>query len=707
MTIAEQTTAFLSELFSTAPFGTRVEIRNVPGSSTLEDVLSLRRPELETIGDGDWYFSVLNRDRRGQVISGSLVWCDIDNCPDPEDLSPLIPSPSAIVQSGHGTHLYWKLSAPVDPGVAVRLAKLAAIAYGGDPQVVEPQRVMRLPGSYNNKRNERILCKVYSTEMVTYTPEELEEVFVQRLIFPRWVSGARNSLLLGLSAVLSRAGWDADRLTRCVRAICEISGDEDPISNRITVALSTLQKFELGETITAQPLRESLGNDFQILLDGLGISEQNGDLLYDGEVIGNLSTFERDFVRWAAASPEWSFVDGSVARWASNRWRLSSEQEITAWTFQQMAALKVSQNGDQQDFNATSRLASQMTEVLVGILQQRELPPMPENLLPLRNGVLDLNTLDIIPHNPANASRWVLDATFDPSATAPEWEKFLSETVPDEASFLQEWVGYCLTPGNPYERMLWLYGPPGTGKSTFIKTVSRLFGPAMIAIKVDNITPYTVASLAPARVAVSTEMSPHLLRTTTLKALVSGDPVDGRHPYGRPFTVQFLGKFMCASNSLPPVDEGEGLWRRIGIVSFSRVPQVPDEKLGLRLLTELPGILNWAIAGLRRMRELEHWPLPTSVTRVVAEYRDATDLFSRFAEEELDFTESGVETPIKEIYIRYVAWMKDRVSPPLPLGPAFYHELRRFDAEPVASPRRVQGRAVRVWKGVKLLEESF
>src|SRR6185437_6463239 len=140
---------------------------------------------------------------------------------------------------------------------------------------------------------------------------------------------------------------------------------------------------------------------------------------------------------------------------------------------------------------------------------------------------------------------------------------------PAAASFIQEFAGYCLRQGNPFERMLWLYGPSGTGKSTVVKTLLRLFGDAGVAVNIDRITEYTVASMAAARVAVCTEMSPSMLKTISLKALVSGDPVQGRHPYGRPFDVSYRGKFICASNSLPPVDEGEGLWRRLALVPFS------------------------------------------------------------------------------------------------------------------------------------------
>jgi len=66
-------------------------------------------------------------------------------------------SPTAIVDSGHGYHAYWRLKEPEeihDPSDVVRIeAYLKALtsALGGDRQAAELARVLRLPATYNVK----------------------------------------------------------------------------------------------------------------------------------------------------------------------------------------------------------------------------------------------------------------------------------------------------------------------------------------------------------------------------------------------------------------------------------------------------------------------------------------------------------------------------------------------------------------------------
>jgi hypothetical protein len=99
------------------------------------------------------------------VIATRKIWTEIDFKHHP-DLSPeeirrqidTIPlKPTAVIFSGHGYHLYWLLKEDADaaPGDGQRRVedalKLAAGYVGGDIQVAETARLMRLPGSHNTR----------------------------------------------------------------------------------------------------------------------------------------------------------------------------------------------------------------------------------------------------------------------------------------------------------------------------------------------------------------------------------------------------------------------------------------------------------------------------------------------------------------------------------------------------------------------------
>jgi putative DNA primase/helicase len=371
-----------------------------------------------------------------------------------------------------------------------------------------------------------------------------------------------------------------------------------------------------------------------------------------------------------------------------------------------MAKMTVVMNGDEAEFNITAKLARAIAQVVAGGLSAKQLPPMPPNLLPLANGVLDLDTMEMREHNPENLNRWLLPHTYDPVATCPSWEKFLTEAVPEEAEWLQQWTGYCLGDGNPFERMAWLYGPPGTGKSTFIKALTKLFAESAVAITAERVGEYTVASLAGKRLAVCTEISSAMLKTVVLKQLISGDPTDARHPYGRPFSVAFSGKFMFASNVLPPVDQGEGLWRRLAIIAFDNKPRVSDPLLQHKLESEMSGILNWAIKGRQQLTEIGGtWDLPRRILSLVGEYQESSDLFSQFVSEELEL-DSDSEISGKELYARYSYWMREHGQTAEPFGTLFWHNLKLAGLTTLA-PRRIGGRIIRMWRGARLVADTF
>jgi hypothetical protein len=62
-----------------------------------------------------------------------------------------LPQPTMIIDSGHGIHLYWRFTEPLEPSRWIRGMKLLSAALGSDAAIKNPERVMRLPGLLNNK----------------------------------------------------------------------------------------------------------------------------------------------------------------------------------------------------------------------------------------------------------------------------------------------------------------------------------------------------------------------------------------------------------------------------------------------------------------------------------------------------------------------------------------------------------------------------
>jgi hypothetical protein len=89
--------------------------------------------------------------------------------------------PSAIVHSGGGIHVYWLLREPMAlPGetlFAGALLRRLAHAFGGDRAAAEPARVLRLPGTLNQKYTPaRTVTLEFLDAARRYNPSELDEL---------------------------------------------------------------------------------------------------------------------------------------------------------------------------------------------------------------------------------------------------------------------------------------------------------------------------------------------------------------------------------------------------------------------------------------------------------------------------------------------------------------------------------------------------
>jgi len=109
--------------------------------------------------------------------------------------------------------------------------------------------------------------------------------------------------------------------------------------------------------------------------------------------------------------------------------------------------------------------------------------PEPAGLLPMRNGILDLDALAagragcLLPPSPSYFTTTAAPFAFDPAATAPlEWLRFLRDLWPDDSESietLQEFFGYLLTPDTRQQKILFLLGPRRGGKGTIARVLGE------------------------------------------------------------------------------------------------------------------------------------------------------------------------------------------------------------------------------------------
>lgn len=276
-----------------------------------------------------------------------------------------------------------------------------------------------------------------------------------------------------------------------------------------------------------------------------------------------------------------------------------------------------------------------------------------------KNGTLNIATRKLGDHSPGHYATSAVPYAYDPTAQAPTWNYLLRTTVPDATSFLQEYAGYCLTPDTSHETAVWLYGPRGSGRSTFIVGLQAMLGPRAGLLGLADIehSRFALANLPGKTLAVSTEQPAHYMTSThVLNAIISGETVIVERKYFDAVIITPRAKLIWAMNELPRVgDASNGLFRRVKVVRFPPLVSNPDPAVKLAIATEGAGILNWALAGLERLRERGHFEIPPGVEDATSQFQQTNDVPAEFVSEKCVV---GVDYKVQssELYTAYKDW---------------------------------------------------
>lgn len=308
------------------------------------------------------------------------------------------------------------------------------------------------------------------------------------------------------------------------------------------------------------------------------------------------------------------------------------------------------------------------------------------DILNLANGTLDLTTLTLRPHQRTDHLTYRLDYIYDPAAECPRWRQFIGEVIVKErdpehgdttlipdlqtALLYQELAGYSLTRDTRHEVMVWQAGNGGNGKTVAIKVLQGLLGALATPVDFHTIglpSNYDMAKVPNKRVIFSTEATRGgKVAEEWIKRLVSGEMIGARAIYGRPFDFVPVAKIWWSMNDKPAVsDSSNAIWRRLKLIEFIRTfdDDTKDPDLADKLLAELPGILNWTLVGLRRLRSTGRFTESETMKKAIDEYRYESNAVAQWLEEETQrtVTRDGqyvCELPAKEAYEHYAEWIK-------------------------------------------------
>ena len=294
-------------------------------------------------------------------------------------------------------------------------------------------------------------------------------------------------------------------------------------------------------------------------------------------------------------------------------------------------------------------------------------------LVGVENGVVNLRDGSFQQHRHDHLVTRRLAVTYDPTATAPNFERFLAEVQPDAEmrAFLQRLSGYGIT-GETRDHVLpFHYGVGANGKGTFLEhTMLKLTGTygakltdsLVYASDRGHLPHLELANLCGKRFCLGEENTDGgKLNEALLKSITGGDRQKGRFHYGN-FVEYFpTYKIALVGNHKPRITgTDDGIWRRFLLVDWP--VQIPTErrdgKLKDRLAAEMPGILNWCIAGAITWQAQGLNP-PAACTAATAEFREKSDVLVEFITECFDQDAESYATK-SGTYEAYQKWAEQQ-----------------------------------------------
>lgn len=273
------------------------------------------------------------------------------------------------------------------------------------------------------------------------------------------------------------------------------------------------------------------------------------------------------------------------------------------------------------------------------------------------------------PHHREDYRTTQIPVAFDPEATAPKFEAFLSQIffADDDAmkkrQALLELIGYTLMSHARHEKFAILIGAGANGKSVLLSVLYALIGPENVAgVQPSNFdNRFQRAHLHQKLANIVTELRQgEVIADAELKAITSGEPATVEHKHKDPFVMRPFATCWFGTNHMPHTrDFSEALFRRATIITFNRVfaPHEQNPRLKDELLAELPGILKLALDAYAEAL-LFGFTQPPSSDAAKNDWRLEADQVAMFVDEVCE-RDSYAQTPAKRVFEVYRAWAAD------------------------------------------------
>lgn len=339
-------------------------------------------------------------------------------------------------------------------------------------------------------------------------------------------------------------------------------------------------------------------------------------------------------------------------------------------------------------------------------------PPL--NEIPLKNGILDIENMELRPYTKLDFFTTKLSVNFDPSAKCERFTKFLDEVMNDDdhKELLKEVMGYCMYRDYPLQTGFMFIGSGANGKSVILNLLKKMLGDSnVVSISIQDleIQRFAKGQLYQKYANIYPDLSTKALTTTgTFKQVTGGDNITAEKKFKGFFNFYNYAKMIFSCNQIPiAYDDTDAYFRRWIILNFPNTFEGDnaDPQLITKLTkdSEMSGVLNLILPCLQRLLTHNKFTYKLSTDQKRELYKRLSDPVEGFVMDEIDISPSEW-IPKKELYKIFCDFCK-RKNLSIVAENTFGKRLIRIANVRDYRPK-VDGQRIYAWAGIKLREND-
>lgn len=277
---------------------------------------------------------------------------------------------------------------------------------------------------------------------------------------------------------------------------------------------------------------------------------------------------------------------------------------------------------------------------------------------------------ELRPHRPESRLTYCLPVSFKLGAACPMFDKALLQifgNAHDPADMARHWnefVGYAIQPRRDIASFWLLIGHGSNGKTKLLETMQALVGPQ--AVLNDQIAKFeqdrfNIAALTGKLLFIDDDIAANTrLNDGLLKKISEVKKMSARHAHGRrKYNFRCHALPIMAGNNYPTtLDTSYGLRRRAMVIPFDKKfgSGEADPQLFSKIWAgEMPGILNRALEGLKRLRERGRFLPPVDCENAAHEFMAHANPLVGFIDDQCE-REPDAHTPLDQFRTAMKSW---------------------------------------------------